>query len=92
MAEQDTPAVGGLPRLLEPLRSHLARVKLVHERDLAEGYGEACLPFAPARKAALAKPVSPHGRPHAPPCAAISSGVASRMTPSFLIRSISLSP
>jgi integron integrase len=37
-------------RLLEPLRAHLARVKLVHERDLAEGYGEVYLPFALARK------------------------------------------
>jgi integron integrase len=37
-------------RLIEPLRSHLARVKLVHERDLAEGFGEVYLPFALARK------------------------------------------
>ena len=37
-------------RLIEPLRSHLERVKLVHERDLAEGFGEVCLPFALARK------------------------------------------
>jgi integron integrase len=37
-------------RLIEPLRSHLARVKLVHERDLAEGFGEVYLPYALARK------------------------------------------
>ncbi|MGH8676143.1 MAG: integron integrase [Burkholderiales bacterium] len=37
-------------RLLEPLRAHLARVKVVHERDLAEGYGDVYLPFALARK------------------------------------------
>ena len=37
-------------RLVEPLRSHLARVRVLHERDLAEGYGEVHLPFALARK------------------------------------------
>jgi integron integrase len=37
-------------RLIEPLRSHLARVKVLHERDLAEGFGEVYLPFALARK------------------------------------------
>jgi integron integrase len=37
-------------RLIEPLRSHLARVKVLHERDLAEGFGEVCLPFALSRK------------------------------------------
>jgi hypothetical protein len=37
-------------RLIEPLRSHLARVKVLHERDLAEGFGEVSLPFALARK------------------------------------------
>jgi len=36
--------------LAEPLRSHLARAKLLHERDLAEGYGEVELPAAPERK------------------------------------------
>jgi integron integrase len=36
--------------LVEPLRSHLARVKDLHERDLAQGYGEAWLPDALARK------------------------------------------
>ncbi len=36
--------------LLEPLRNHLARVKSLHEQDLAEGYGETELPFALARK------------------------------------------
>jgi integron integrase len=40
-----------LPRLLvEPLRRHLARVKLLHEEDLAAGYGEVYSPYAFARK------------------------------------------
>jgi integron integrase len=37
-------------RLIEPLRAHLARVEVLHERDLAEGFGEVYLPFALARK------------------------------------------
>jgi integron integrase len=37
-------------RLIEPLRSHLARVKVLHEHDLAEGFGEAHMPFALSRK------------------------------------------
>ncbi len=37
-------------RLLEPLRAHLARVRMLHQRDLAEGFGEVHLPFALARK------------------------------------------
>jgi integron integrase len=37
-------------RLAEPLVSHLARVRVLHERDLAEGYGEVHLPFALARR------------------------------------------
>lgn len=37
-------------RLVEPLGSHLARVRVLHERDLAEGYGEVHMPFALARK------------------------------------------
>jgi integron integrase len=36
--------------LREPLRSHLARVKALHERDLAEGYGAVEMPFALERK------------------------------------------
>src|SRR5688572_20745961 len=40
-----------LPRtLIEPLRTHLSRVRLLHERDLAEGYGRVYLPFALDRK------------------------------------------
>jgi integrase len=35
---------------VEPLRRHLARVKLLHEEDLAAGYGEVYLPYAFARK------------------------------------------
>ena len=37
-------------RLVEPLRSHLARVREVHERDLVQGLGAVYLPFALARK------------------------------------------
>ena len=37
-------------RLLEPLRTHLAKVRALHERDLAEGFGDVYLPFALARK------------------------------------------
>jgi len=37
-------------RLVEPLVSHPARVRVLHERDLAEGYGEVHMPFALARK------------------------------------------
>ncbi len=37
-------------RLVEPLRGHLVRVRVLHERDLAAGQGEVYLPFALARK------------------------------------------
>ena len=36
--------------VIEPLQAHLARVRALHQRDMAEGYGEASLPFALARK------------------------------------------
>ncbi|HMB73781.1 MAG TPA: integron integrase [Gammaproteobacteria bacterium] len=36
--------------LLVPLRRHLQSVRLYHEKDLAEGFGEAALPHALARK------------------------------------------
>ncbi|MBW2154157.1 MAG: integron integrase [Deltaproteobacteria bacterium] len=36
--------------LVEPLKSHLKRVKLIHEKDLNDGYGEVYLPHALARK------------------------------------------
>lgn len=36
--------------VLEPLRAHLERVRLLHARDLREGYGEVHLPYALARK------------------------------------------
>lgn len=40
-----------LPRnLVEPLRTHLARAHVLHERDLAEGFGRVYLPFALERK------------------------------------------
>jgi hypothetical protein len=40
-----------LPKILiEPLRTHLARVKQLHELDLQEGFGRVYLPFALDRK------------------------------------------
>jgi integron integrase len=40
-----------LPRpLAEPLRHQLERVKVLHEQDLREGFGEVCLPYALGRK------------------------------------------
>lgn len=36
--------------LVEPLRAHLARVKALHEADLAAGHGDVYLPFALERK------------------------------------------
>ncbi|WLT32346.1 integron integrase [Geothrix sp. PMB-07] len=37
-------------RLVAPLRAHLERVRVLHERDLAEGFGEVFLPDALADK------------------------------------------
>jgi len=37
-------------KLVEPLRGHLERVRLLHARDLREGCGEVHLPYALARK------------------------------------------
>src|SRR5512134_638342 len=37
-------------KLVEPLRAHLERVRLLHARDLREGYGEVYLPYALSRK------------------------------------------
>jgi integron integrase len=37
-------------KLTVPLQAHLQKVKLTHEMDLADGYGETYLPFALARK------------------------------------------
>ena len=40
-----------LPKsVARPLQEHLARVKLLHEQDLRDGYGEVYMPFALARK------------------------------------------
>ncbi len=40
-----------LPKtLVEPIRTHLARVRLLHERDISEGFGRVYLPFALDRK------------------------------------------
>ncbi len=37
-------------KLKAPLRHHLQKVKVLHEQDLAAGYGEVFLPYALARK------------------------------------------
>jgi integron integrase len=37
-------------RLKEPFRTHLERIKVLHERDMEEGFGHVHLPFALARK------------------------------------------
>jgi integron integrase len=74
-----------LPRtLIEPLRTHLSRVRQLHERDLAEGCGRVYLPFALDRKypnadseqsrTQYAAPVSPG------PPACIRSGIHSQHT------------
>lgn len=48
---KDRPAV--LPTTLrKPLREHLVRVRSLHEKDLAQGFGEVYLPYAFARKSA----------------------------------------
>ncbi len=36
--------------VVQPLQAHLGKVRLLHRRDLAEGYGEAWLPHALSRK------------------------------------------
>ena len=36
--------------LIASLKTHLARVKALHDEDLAAGYGEVYLPWALARK------------------------------------------
>jgi site-specific recombinase XerD len=36
--------------VVQPLQSHLGKVRLMHQRDRVEGYGEAWLPHALARK------------------------------------------
>ena len=38
------------PPLTEPLRQQIARVKLLHERDVRNGYGKVYLPYALERK------------------------------------------
>jgi site-specific recombinase XerD len=40
-----------LPQMLQmPLQRHLAKVQLLHEEDLQEGYGDVYLPYAFERK------------------------------------------
>jgi integrase len=36
--------------LVDKLRSHLRRVKMLHDEDRAKGYGEVALPYALSRK------------------------------------------
>src|SRR5207244_4772630 len=36
--------------LMQPLQAHLGKVRLLHRRDRAEGFGEVWLPYALARK------------------------------------------
>jgi integron integrase len=36
--------------VIEPLRMHLEKVRLIHEHDVEEGFGEVYLPYALARK------------------------------------------
>jgi integron integrase len=36
--------------VIRPLREHLARVRQIHQRDLADGYGRVAMPYALARK------------------------------------------
>jgi len=47
--DRDRVTVLPIP-LIEPLRTHLARVKELHDQDLANGYGEVYLPYALSRK------------------------------------------
>ena len=51
--------------VIEPLRMHLEKVRLIHEHDVEEGFGEVYLPYALARKypnAARESPIEPTGR------------------------------
>lgn len=36
--------------LVQPLQDHLRRVKMLHDRDLADGRGDVYLPYALERK------------------------------------------
>ena len=53
-------------KLVAPVRGHLGRVRLLHARDLREGYGEVHLPYALARKYPRAGREWPRGRPALP--------------------------
>ena len=47
----DKDRITTLPEMLvQPLKEHLVRVKVIHEQDLEEGYGQVYLPHALARK------------------------------------------
>jgi len=45
--------------VVQPMQVHLGKVRALHRRDLAEGYGEVWLPHALARKYPRAGPESP---------------------------------
>lgn len=47
--DKDRVTVLPIP-LMDPLRTHLARVKELHDQDLANGYGEVYLPYSLSRK------------------------------------------
>lgn len=47
--DRDRVTVLPIP-LIEPLRTHLARVKELHDQELANGFGEVYLPYALSRK------------------------------------------
>ena len=62
-------------KLVEPVRAHLGRARLLHARDLREGYGEVHLPYLyesvpqraikeAARASGVAKPVTCHTLRH----------------------------
>jgi integron integrase len=40
--------------LIDPMRTHLARIRQLHENDLREGFGRVCLPQTPAAKYPMA--------------------------------------
>lgn len=47
----DKDRVTTMPRVVvHPLRDHLRRVEIIHQQDLADGYGRVELPYALARK------------------------------------------
>jgi integrase len=63
--------------VITPITQHLQRVKMLHEKDVADGYGEVYLPYALARKYprnTRARPGSGIGSMYFPPAAAVRIG------------------